>query len=150
MGLLFVNLGQKSNHELLEIAEPDFFSSDDVHVIKKGTATGKTRGVYGGFFMSEKVDFKESSNGVFFIFENCYRIRDKEGQFFDDGDSGSGVFLLDKEDSKVKVLGIAFARSLYQCATLVCKVNHIADRFNLSIIKDDFSKELFKDFDQHK
>ena len=141
--------GQENDHERLEIADPGFFASDDVHVIKKGQATGITRGVYGGFFMSEKVDFKPFSTESFFIFENCYRILDKDGQFFDEGDSGSGVFLIDKKDSNVKALGIAFARSLYQCATLVCKVNHIAERFQLSIIKDDFSRRVAENINDY-
>lgn len=84
--------GQENNHELLEIAEPDFFASDDVHVMKKGMSTGVTCGVYGGFFMSANVRFEKFPTGPFFTFENCYRIDDKKEQFFDTGDSGSGVF----------------------------------------------------------
>ena len=147
---MFISGQENNNDELLEIAEPDFFSSDDVHVMKKGTATGVTRGVYGGFFMSTNVRFEKSPTGPFFTFENCYRIDDKKEQFFDTGDSGSGVFLLDKEDSRVKALGIAFARWSFQPATLVCKVKHIAESFNLTIIKDDFSKKVFENFNEYK
>ena len=142
--------GQENKHELLEIAEPDFFASEDVHVMKKGTATGVTRGVYGGFFMSTNVRFEKSPNGPFFTFENCYRIDDKKEQFFDNGDSGSGVFLLDEENLRVKALGIAFARCPFHSATLVCKVKHIAESFSLTIIKDDFSKKVFEHFNKYK
>ena len=142
--------GQGNNHELLEIAEPAFFSSGHVHVMKKGTATGVTRGVYDGLFLSINLRFEKSPTAPFFIFENCYRIKDKKEQFADSGDSGSGVYLLDKEDSRVKALGIVFARYPYQSATIVCKVKHIADSFNLTFIKDDFSKKVFQNFNEYK
>ena len=47
------------------------------------------------------------------------------------GDSGSGVFVLNKKDNSLKPLGIAFAR--YSPLTAVCCKRKIMDAFNVSI-----------------
>lgn len=57
--------------------------------------------------------------------------------FFKIGDSGSGVYLIDRKGSRIQPLGIAFGR--YSGFTLVCKIKHIAERFDLSVLKDTFS-----------
>ena len=112
--------------------------------MKKGRTTNVTRGIYGGEFSLAKLHFGFEEKGPFYLFEKCYRIFDEDSTFFDEGDSGSGVFLIDRKGSGIQPLGIAFGR--YCGFTLVCKIKHIAERFHLSVLKDDVSNWFLNDY----
>lgn len=64
-------------------------------------------------------------------------IIDKPGvrKFFEPGDSGSGVYLIDKRGKK-KPLGIAFARSIYG-DTVACRIENVTRAFDLSLNDDE-------------
>lgn len=70
--------------------------------------------------------------GGFYFFESCFAIEDMDDQFFDLGDSGSGVFLTENRNP-TKPLGIAFAKLDYEPITFVCRINQIAEAFNLRV-----------------
>ena len=137
-----------THQETLEIAEPDPLPSEELQVVKKGKTTNVTHGVYGGILLLARLRFGIASTGRYYLFINCYRINDatENNQFFDEGDSGSGVFLIDRQNSRVKPLGIAFGR--FNCGhfTLVCKIKHIAEQLNLSILRDAFSNNVLQNF----
>lgn len=80
--------------------------------------------------------------GGFYFFESCFAIEDMNAQFFDLGDSGSGVFLTENLNP-TKPLGIAFAKLDYEPITFVCRINQIAEAFNLRVY------EILKQIDQN-
>lgn len=74
-------------------------------VIKTGNTSGTTEGILKGNILSVKV--KE------FIFKNVFSVEDTGNRrFFEEGDSGSGVFLV--KNNKCIPLGIAFAFTCVQ------------------------------------
>lgn len=76
-------------------------------------------------------------------FNNCFVVDDLRSPFFKEGDSGSGVFLLDKTSQTVKALGIAFARKHGSQQTLVCKLNPIAKEFKLLFSNEMIAAETY-------
>lgn len=112
--------------------------------MKKGRTTNVTLGIYDGLCLLARLLFGIQQNGPFYLFEKCYRILDKDEDFFQGGDSGSGVFLIDKNTSRIHPLGIAFGRCIG--STLVCKIKHIAERFQLSVMKDSFSTSYLNEY----
>lgn len=103
-------------------------------VRKKGTITDETEGILVDASLAICVDIP-SPRGGFYFFEECYGIcdEDEEKQFFKQGDSGSGVYLIDR-DKRLKPLGIAFAR--LRSITAVCKISKILDAFNISVFQN--------------
>lgn len=104
-------------------------------VTKIGRTTGETIGILTGDELVCRVDESFMSSG-YLIFFDCYSVidMDKEKPFFSDGDSGSGVFLIDSDES-LKPLGIAFA--YLSSKTAVCKIDMIVDALDLEIVKYD-------------
>lgn len=113
-------------------------------VVKRGNASGETTGVLFDKIISVKIGFQMESEPSY-IFQNCYSIKDeqRDSPFFKIGDSGSGVFVIDKENQSLAALGIAFARGEYNRITYVCKIKHISDEFNLIVHAVGLSKDLF-------
>lgn len=71
-------------------------------------------------------------HGRYYEFKNCFAVKQKdETTCFDKGDSGSGVFLIDKKDNSLKPLGTAF--TFFQSKTAVCKIRQITDAFKVSV-----------------
>lgn len=70
----------------------------------------------------------------YIAFFNCYAIEDitEQEAFFRQGDSGSGVFVIEKDET-LKPLGIAFASLFSQ--TAVCKIDSIIDKLDLTIVR---------------
>lgn len=101
-----------------------------MEVVKTGRTTGETIGILKGDDLVCRID--ESSG--YLTFFDCYYVIDKEIEdpFFRDGDSGSGVFLID-DDGKLKPLGIAFAYLFSK--TAVCKIDSIVDTLDLEIVR---------------
>lgn len=102
-----------------------------VLVKKKGRTTGETFGKLVGDCLYVRV-YSTEVRGRYYEFENCFSVKpkDKTTRFFEKGDSGSGVFVIEKDNS-LKPLGIAFA-SLF-CKTAVCKIGQITNAFNVSV-----------------
>lgn len=100
------------------------------NVVKLGKSTGKTKGKLMHGFLSIKVNSKFSAPG-YFAFSNCYAIQESdEGPFFKNGDSGSGVFVIDKDS--LRPLGIAFA--FLNSYTAVCRIDKIVKKLDLEIV----------------
>ena len=112
--------------------------------MKKGATTNVTLGIYDGLCLLATLRFGIQQNGPFYYFEKCYRILDDDDEFFERGDSGSGVFLIDRNSSRIQPLGIAFGRCIG--STLVCNIKHIAERFQFSILKDSFSTSYLNEY----
>lgn len=123
-------------HTPLQIAdENDFKNVHGTLVRKKGKATGITEGILvsGLFTMAiTRVVYPK-----IYRFDFCYRIIDKPGvrTFFEPGDSGSGVYLIDNGGKK-KPLGIAFARGIYG-DTVACRIENVTRAFDLSLYDEE-------------
>lgn len=102
-------------------------------VTKIGRTTGETMGYLIGDDLVCRVDESFMSSG-FLIFFDCYSVDNMEigNPFFRDGDSGSGVYLIDRDES-LKALGIAFA--YLSSITAVCKIDMIVDKLDLEIVR---------------
>lgn len=111
------------------VDENDFKNVYGIFVRKKGKLIGIIEGILvSGLFMI----------GIFRIvffkiyrFDYCYRIIDKFGvrKFFEFGDFGLGVYLIDKRGKK-KFLGIVFVRSIYG-DIVVCRIENVIWVFDL-------------------
>lgn len=101
-------------------------------VIKTGRTTGTTIGILKNSIFTVRVDKSFLSRG-YFAFFNCYAIGNiKNETFFKEGDSGSGVYVLEKDET-LKPLGIAFAYMTSQ--TAVFRIDEIVDKFGLQIVR---------------
>lgn len=104
-------------------------------VKKRGRTTGDTIGKLDGDCMHVRV-YSTQVPRQYYEFENCFAVIQQDNNtFFDKGDSGSGVFLIDKNDSSLKPLGIAFA--FFGSKTAVCKIRQIANAFNVTVYEDE-------------
>ena len=116
-------------------------------VTKKGNKTGVTYGIIHEVVTSARIDsITDTEFGHFYSFNNCYCVRDvtNDTPFFEIGDSGSGVFLIDETNRRLVPLGIAFARGRFGFSTYVCKIKHIAEKFQLKIYQDAFSSSILQ------
>lgn len=122
----------------MQIAEEDRLTVDgETRVTKRGQTTYIT---YGRLVETNfAINIPKTSGIESFTFINCYRIENEEEQkpFFEAGDSGSGVFMIEKDNGQFKPLGIAFASDLISRSTVVCKIEPIITAFGLSVYKED-------------
>lgn len=111
-------------------------------VLKRGGTTGETEGYLVENSLSVRIDQEgcvdESEDGLFYYFMRCYAIESKDCPFFEPGDSGSGVFLMEN-GMPTKPLGIAFAK-LAQI-TAVCRLVEIVDAFDLCVYQYEDNME---------
>lgn len=98
-------------------------------VIKTGRTTGTTVGILRENFLSIRVNPSFSGWGYLSFF-NCYAVDTPD--FFKEGDSGSGVFVIEK-NGKLKPLGIAFA--VMDSCTAVCRIDTIVDELKLTVVR---------------
>lgn len=98
-------------------------------VIKTGRTTGTTVGELTENLISIKVNSSFSAWGYFSFF-NCFAI--DTPNFFKEGDSGSGVFVIEQNET-LKPLGIAFA--FMESYTVVCSIDTIVDELDLAIVR---------------
>ena len=117
-----------------------------LRVFKRGNATCLTEGILRGIRESARIDNYLLSRRLCF-FNKCFSVSDlkNSSQFFKEGDSGSGVFVLDKPSQRLKALGIGFAISKVSGETFVCKLSHICREFNLSLSEEIFAKKVERD-----
>lgn len=111
--------------------ENDFDDVKGTLVRKKGRATAETEGVLVSGMSTVLVN--DSVSPVKYQFDFCYEIKSKNAdeQFFKPGDSGSGVYLIDREGRK-KPIGIAFAHRLDGTA-YACRIEQVTRAFNVSL-----------------
>lgn len=111
--------------------ENDLKNAHGTLVRKKGTTTGETEGILVSRIVTVRID--NVTCPVKYRFDFCYEIKNKVGSkpFFEAGDSGSGVYLMDNRGNK-KPLGIAFAYSI-NGNTYACKIENVTRAFDLSL-----------------
>lgn len=120
--------------EKIQLAdETNLVFNGSMTVKKRGRTTGDTTGQLVGDCLYVRV-YSTQVHGRYYEFENCFAVKqmDNTKPFFQKGDSGSGVFVIDKKDNNsLKPLGVAFAS--YFSKTAVCKIGEITDAFNVSV-----------------
>lgn len=106
-------------------------------VKKRGSSTGDTIGKLAGESEYIRV-YSTEIPGRYYDFENCFAVKqiDDDTKFFEGGDSGSGVFLIDTQNNSEKPLGIAFAFACSKIKTYVCKIRQITNLFDVSVYDD--------------
>lgn len=106
-------------------------------VTKRGRTTNVTTGTLTEGNSSVRIHSTLKPR-CYYSFQNCYTVSDdpENMPFFEEGDSGSGVFLLDDCKRNMTPLGIAFARGDLSNTTFVCKIQHIVQQFELSICQN--------------
>lgn len=126
----------------MQIAQDKTLTFDGkTRVTKKGQTTGLTYGLLKSNCLSINIDFIRFP-GRRFSFNNCYEIKDEDTKkpFFQEGDSGSGVFVSENGKPQ-KPLGIAFAYQTDGDITVVCKIQPIIEACNLTICQEELEME---------
>lgn len=115
------------------VNDKDLNFDGETKVTKSGRTTGTTIGDLTDDSLTVRVDTSFLSRG-YIAFFNCYAVEDitEQEAFFRQGDSGSGVFVIEKDET-LKPLGIAFASLFSQ--TAVCKIDSIIDKLDLTIVR---------------
>lgn len=112
----------------------DFNDVKDTPVKKKGRATGETEGILVSDISTVFVtDTTSPISPIRYRFDYCYEIKNRYAgvKFFEPGDSGSGVYLIDNEGRK-KAIGIAFAHR-FDGTAYACRIEQITKAFNVSL-----------------
>lgn len=117
----------------LQIADETNLLFDSSKVMKIGGTTGETGGLLTGNTFSVCVD---KDVGGFYYFARCFSIESIGRPFFELGDSGSGVFLMEN-GKPTKPLGIAFAKLMINHDTAVCRIDKIVEAFGLRVCQNE-------------
>lgn len=89
--------------------------------------TGRTTGPTTGYINNRTFYGKKWSD--------CYSIsKEKSDDFSKNGDSGSGVFLVKKDETQ-KPLGILIGGLIQSKLKIVCKIDKVLDKSGLKIVK---------------
>lgn len=139
-----VYFGLFAEKEALPIVNDEELDFDgETKVTKSGRTTGTTVGDLTDDSLTVRVDTSFLSRG-YIAFFNCYAVENitEQNAFFRQGDSGSGVYVMEKEET-LKPLGIAFASLFSQ--TAVCKIDSIIQKLDLKIVRylDNKQTQLF-------
>lgn len=104
-------------------------------VIKKNRITGDTEGLLMNNTITTKIG-GYIPNRPLYKFYNCYEIKsiNKDKPFFQQGDSGSAVFVLGKNQT---VLPLGIALTCQDDTTYVCRIDKITQAFNVSIYEEE-------------
>lgn len=129
----------------MQIADGRFLNYDErMRVLKRGGTTGETEGFLVDDSFSVCLDQVANDNERdecgFYFFDRCFAIDSIDRPFFERGDSGSGVFLMER-GVPTKPLGIAFAKHLISQKTAVCRIDEIVNAFNLCLYQYEESME---------
>lgn len=116
---------------ILETEELTVVSEEDLKPFKlkefKVTKTGRTTGSTKGYIKDRTFSTKR-------IFD-CYSIsKEKSDDFSKKGDSGSGVFLVEKDKTQ-KPLGILIGGLTQSKLKIVCKIDKVLEKLGLKIVK---------------
>lgn len=124
--------------ETLEIVKKsDLNFKKEIKVMKTGRATSTTDGRLIHFNEHNVESAKLHLNphaSKYYKFKMSYVVKDTDEQFFERGDSGSGVFVVE-EDLSEKPLGIAFAYSFKYPYTYVCNIEEILQKLDLTLVR---------------
>lgn len=106
---------------------------DNLKVYKRGRTTSVTEGRLNGE-MTLRID-NPHIQGAILTLKKCLQIeRSNDGSiFFDGGDSGSGVFLLEEKTRRLNPLAIAFGMFEDSGTTLACPLENVLSTLNVSI-----------------
>lgn len=135
----------------MHIVEENNLNYGCTKVIKKRKGSEDTDGllISGTGSIAVKSDL---ITGYTYLFDNLYVIKSTTGNtpFFQEGDSGSAVFMQDdmKDGGKLKPLGIAFAYGA-DGETYACRIDKIVQAFNLSIYEEEENKDNFYEYDDY-
>lgn len=113
------------NEELTVVSEEDLkpFKLQEFKVTKIGRTTGSTKGYIKDRTFSAKKRL------------DCYSIsKEKSDDFSKKGDSGSGVFLVEKDKTQ-KPLGILIGGLTKSKLKIVCKIDKVLEKHGLKIVK---------------
>lgn len=108
--------------------EKNLLFNGSMLVKKRGRTTGDTIGK----LVNKDMPLCVRVHGRIYEFKNCFCVKQiNKEPFFEKGDSGSGVYLIDEKDGSLKPVGIAFA--FFCSETAVCKIREIVEAFNVSV-----------------
>lgn len=103
---------------------------DNLKVYKRGRTTSVTEGRLNGE-MTLRID-NPHIQGAILTLKKCLQI-ERGRLFFDGGDSGSGVFLLEEKTRRLNPLAIAFGMFEDSGTTLACPLENVLSTLNVSI-----------------
>lgn len=126
---------------LTAIGFDDLNTNEKLKVRKTGRTTGRTDG-----YLKDNIPSVRVKN---FKFQNCYHVVNIDDTvFFKEGDSGSGVFLIQDEEI-TKPVGIAFAFMTYSPHTFVCRIDTIIDKLSLNLVTYSNENKSHTNFSQN-
>lgn len=130
--------------ELTVVSEEDLkpFQQKKFKVTKTGKTTGQTTGYIHDITFSSKKWFDcysiskyKSDDFSAKKWFDCYSIfKYKSDDFSKKGDSGSGVFLVEKDETQ-KPLGILLGGLTRRKLKIVCKIDTVLDKLGLKIVR---------------
>lgn len=122
------HIGKKDILQVVKQEEQEHYLFNKV--LKKGKTTGTTY----GYLKDNNISLKVNIFNSYIMFHNCFAVSSnaEDKPFFEQGDSGAGVLVMD-EDETYKPLGIAFAYLSELVA--VCKIDEILDKLNLQVVR---------------
>lgn len=104
-------------------------------VVKIGSESGHTTGDLKHGFCSIRKLFPNIP-GMYLQLEDCYKIYDRNNQpFFELGDSGAAVFVVDETNSSQRPLALAIGKQTDHEITAACPIKNILEVLNLSIVQ---------------
>lgn len=133
--ILFLNLAARERLPVVKDEELQFDKT--IKVTKTGRSTGTTT----GHLIGKNFTFAERKFGSpcrFFSFYKCYLIGNvsEDQDFIKPGDSGSGVYVIQNEETNTYLpLGIAFGLMAYGSKAIVCKIDNVVEKLNLTIVR---------------
>lgn len=120
----------------MKIAEEDSLTVDgETRVTKRGQTTHIT---YGKLVETNfTITIPKTSRKERYCFINCYRIENEDDKksFFEPGDSGSGVFMIDKDNGQLNLWGLHLHPIPLPKAQLFAKSNPLSELSNCLCIK---------------
>lgn len=116
--------------------------ADRERVTKTGKTTQKTYGYLTNDIMCANISIPGFIKDIYLPELYIVEDIDKNQRFFEKGDSGSGVFVVGKEQLEIP-LGIGIAVSLSRPEAYVCKIDKIVTNLELTLVRytEDKQKE---------
>lgn len=130
--ILFLNLAER---ERLPVVKDEELQFDR---IIKVTKTGRSTGTTTGHLIDKNFTFAVRQFFRFFSFYKCYLVANvsEDQDFIKLGDSGSGVYVIQNEETNTYLpLGIAFGLMTYGSKAIVCKIDNVVEKLNLTIVR---------------
>lgn len=107
----------------------------EYEVVKIGSESGHTTGNLKPGYCFIRKTFPNIP-GMYLQLDDCYTIYDRNNQpFFEPGDSGAAVFVVDETNSSQHPLALAFGKQTNHEITAACPIKNILEVLNLSIVQ---------------